>query len=84
MACAAGPSTSLSFVLPEAAHVHLTIHDLEGRTVAILADGMRNPGHYTHIWTPAAAPGDRRGAGIYFVRLKADNQIRAGRIVRVR
>ena len=44
----------------------MSLVDIQGREVAVLADGMREPGSHT----AALEAGDLR-AGIYFVRMKA-------------
>jgi hypothetical protein len=56
----------LAFALPTSTHVRLSLLDVQGREVAVLADGMREPGHYT-----AALEAGSLHAGIYFARLQA-------------
>jgi hypothetical protein len=60
---------SLSFGLPRAAHVELTITDVLGRTVDRLDAGQLSAGPQTVRW-------QRRGqaAGLYFFRLAFDGQ----------
>lgn len=57
--------TQISYYLPRASSVKLTIHDLQGRTVATLAEGPRSVGEHRVTWD------DRKHvqAGVYFVRL---------------
>jgi hypothetical protein len=59
------PSTRIQYSLPRAAHVRLTLYDILGRQVAILADGMEESGSYQIQWN-ANLP-----SGIYFYRLQA-------------
>jgi hypothetical protein len=67
------PSTTIRFGLPVASRVRLTVHDILGREVARLADGIQKEGYVTVTWAPQAA------SGVYFVRMDAtgiadDNQ----------
>ena len=58
------------FALPRESRVRLSVVDLMGRTVAVLADGVYPAGRHTARWDgPAAGAG--RAAGIYFARLEA-------------
>ncbi len=59
-------SSRVEFSLPTSAHVRLTLTDVQGRDVAVLADGMRAAGRYT----AALEAGDLH-PGMYFVRLQA-------------
>jgi hypothetical protein len=53
------------------ARVRITVLDLAGREVAILADGVRSAGGYRASWTGTVA-GGRAPAGMYFMRYEAD------------
>jgi len=57
----------IGFALPHAARVRLTILDVQGRTVATLADGELAAGRHERTWEGSA----RAAAGLYFVRLEA-------------
>lgn len=62
----------VSWALPSQSNVRLTVLDVQGREVAVLADGPYAPGRYGMTWRP-----DRRdgaAAGIYFVRLKTPDR----------
>jgi hypothetical protein len=56
----------VSFAIPQGTHVRLTLADVQGREVAVLADGMREPGRYT-----AALDASDLRAGMYFLRMQA-------------
>ncbi len=65
----AAGATSLSFGLPRAAHVELTVSDALGRTVDKLDAGQLAAGPQTLRWShPGLA------AGLYFFRLSFDGQ----------
>lgn len=67
----------LAFSLPRDADVRLTVHDLAGRAVAVLADGRLPAGRHDLTWNARGqAP-----AGIYFARLAAGGRTWARRLV---
>jgi hypothetical protein len=59
------PSTTIRFSLPAGSHVRLTVHDILGREIARLEEGIRMAGHHRTVWSPRVA------SGVYFVRLEA-------------
>ena len=60
------PTTTISFALPEASHVELTVYDLQGREVIELVNGVRDAG--VHEATFEASD---LASGIYFYRIEA-------------
>lgn len=63
------PSTAIDFSLDRAARVSLTIHDVQGRRVRVLAGGDYAAGRHTIRWDGTDASGSPVGSGVYFVRL---------------
>jgi len=61
------PSTMISFDLPRRSHVVLTVHDLLGRTVSTLVDGIEESGRHD-----VSFPGGDLASGIYFYRIQAE------------
>jgi hypothetical protein len=57
-----------SFDLPRAMRARLEVLDVQGRVVAVLAEGDFGPGRHERGWD-ASAHGAPAGAGLYFVRL---------------
>jgi hypothetical protein len=68
-------SVALSFSLPTAGHVRLTLLDVRGREIARPVDREFDPGAHQVAWPTAAAP------GIYFGRLQSPAGIRTARFV---
>jgi len=68
------PSTAISFGLPRAEMVRLTVHDLTGRTVARLVDGHRAAGRHTLVWSGTDTGGQRVASGTYVYRLVTGSQ----------
>lgn len=55
------PSTLISFTLAAPAYVKLSVTDMLGREVAVLADGYRSSGKHVEVFNAAGMP-----SGIYF------------------
>ena len=70
---ASGPAR-VRCVVAQAGPVRLAVHDIAGREVAVLYDGVLEEGPHEFMW----AGGDRAPAGVYFAELRA----RADRVVR--
>jgi len=60
------PTTSIAFTVPHSSYVTLKVYDLLGQEVAILVQGMYQPGTYEVTFD-----GSRIGSGAYFYRLQA-------------
>lgn len=56
----------VSFAIPVRSRIRITLDDVMGRELAVLEEGVREPGRYT---TALDASGLR--AGVYFVRMRA-------------
>ena len=69
----------VSFAVPEATSVRLTVLDTRGRQVAVLADGPVAAG-----WHLATLDGDALAAGVYVVRLEAAGTVATRQAVIVR
>jgi hypothetical protein len=62
------PTTTISYSVPQKAHVTLKVYNLLGEEVATLFDGERQAGNYK-----ATFDGTNLSTGVYFYRLQADN-----------
>ncbi len=60
------PSTKISYSIPTASNVDLSIYNVLGQKVATLVDGYKAPGDYTVDFAPT-----RLASGVYFYSLKA-------------
>ncbi|KAB2919447.1 MAG: T9SS type A sorting domain-containing protein, partial [Bacteroidetes bacterium] len=63
------PSTSVFYSVPQAGPVRLTVHDLLGRTVAVLEEGMKDPGDHMASFDAAGS-----SSGVYLCRLAQGNR----------
>jgi spore coat protein A len=66
------PMTTVSFSLPEAAHVHLLIYDIQGRLMKVLVEGNLPRGKHDIVWNGKDQSGAQVAAGTYFARLETD------------
>ncbi|MDX1420537.1 MAG: hypothetical protein R3181_11270 [Rubricoccaceae bacterium] len=66
---------TLRFSLQDAAEVHLAVHDVLGRTVAVLADGRASAGDHALVFDGGALP-----SGLYVWRLQAGSSVTTGRL----
>jgi immune inhibitor A len=73
----------IGFVLPREARARLSVLDLQGREVAVLADGVFPAGRHTAMWDGSTERG-LAPAGLYFVRLSAEGRVFSQRLVRLR
>jgi len=63
------PSTRISYDVPKAAHVNITIYDVLGREVATLVNEVQAANRYSVEWNPSGL-----STGVYFYRIDARSQ----------
>ncbi|MFH1844266.1 MAG: FlgD immunoglobulin-like domain containing protein [bacterium] len=63
------PVTTIEFELPAPTVVKLSIHDLAGRHVATLLDGLEAAGAHSLVWNGRDGSGRTVGSGVYYYRL---------------
>lgn len=76
-------SATIRYTLPRPTDIRLTIHDLQGRAVMVLANGRREAGTYETVWRGDTRAG-RALPGVYFVRLQTPAEVFAKRLVLTR
>ncbi len=70
------PATTISFALPRASRMSLTLFDVNGRHVRTLYDDWRKPGYHALALDARALP-----SGIYFIRMSAGDYAATRKIV---
>jgi hypothetical protein len=73
------PSTTLSWSLPQAGSVRLAVHDLLGREVSLLAEGLQSMGSHQTVWNPEGLP-----SGVYFARLVSEDGVSVRKLTLIR
>jgi hypothetical protein len=64
----------IGYTLPRSSHVRLAISDVQGRTLAVLVDGVQPAGRCSARWDAAGSRG-AVAAGVYFVRIEAGGNV---------
>jgi len=77
-------SAQVSFALPAAGRVRLTVVDVSGRTVATLADGEMAAGEHTVRWDGPRRARRHGAAGVYFLALEHDGRTAVRRVPMLR
>lgn len=65
------PTTQVSFALPKAAKVNLSVYNVLGQQVKTLVDGDMNAGYQTVTWDGTDRTGSQVASGVYFYKLRA-------------
>ena len=63
------PSTSISYDVPQQAHITLVVYNVLGQKVVRLVDEFKQPGRYIAIWQGRNLNGIGVSSGVYFYRL---------------
>ena len=63
------PSCTITYELPAAGRVNLSIYDVRGALVATLVDGWRGEGAHREIWNGSSDHGEVMPSSMYFYRL---------------
>lgn len=75
------PTTTISYDVPEAAHVRLEVYDMMGRRVATLVNGEMAAGRYEAIWNARSDAGAPVASGVYLYRMQAGSFEAVNRMV---
>lgn len=73
------PTTNIKFDIPKSSLVKLTIYDITGRVVELLADRVMNAGSYSINWN-----GSNYSSGVYFYRLDAGTYVKEMKMILVK
>ena len=73
------PSTNISFAIPEAGLVELTVFNIKGQLIKILIKEELERGEFSIDWQGEDAQGNKCGSGIYFYQLKRDGKLQSVR-----
>jgi hypothetical protein len=70
----------IEYALPREAPVRLSVCDLQGREIAVLAGGVHGAGRHRALWN-GQAEGRNTAPGIYFVRFSRPGKVHFRRLV---
>jgi hypothetical protein len=74
------PQTRIRWAQPRDGFTNLTLYDLLGRQVAVLADGWLAQGEHERTWNGTGADGQPLASGVYLYRLVTPNATDTGRL----
>ena len=63
------PATTISYEVPQSAHIQLTVYNLLGQEVIRLVDQVQQPGRYQITWNAHNARGASVASGVYLYRM---------------
>lgn len=66
------PSTTISYGIPEAGNVKLSVFNNNGEEIAILVNGYTTAGRYEAKWNGTDEAGNNVSSGVYFYTLATD------------
>ncbi|MBN2414110.1 T9SS type A sorting domain-containing protein [candidate division KSB1 bacterium] len=69
------PTTAISYQLPKASFVKLTIYSATGQKIRTLVNGTNSAGYHHINWDAMDDAGHKVASGIYFYRIEADDFI---------
>jgi len=69
------PSTRITYELKRDAHVSLTVFDITGRQVSVLAEQYQSKGTYTVTWNSSENRFGQLASGTYFARLQVGDHV---------
>ncbi len=75
------PATTISFDLPRAAHVRLSVYSVKGELVSTLIDRRMSEGRKEIVWNAAGGNGRPVSSGVFFYRLTAGDLVRTRKMV---
>ncbi len=78
------PTTELSFELPSAGRVRLSVVDVTGRLVRTLVNGPMSAGLHTATWDGVNEAGESVASGVYLYNLTSENGSETKRMVLMR
>jgi hypothetical protein len=73
------PSTTITYGLPKAFHVNLTVYNILGQLVTTLVDHVEDPGYHAVVFSATGL-----ASGVYFYRLEAKDFVSTKRLILLR
>ncbi len=70
------PTTQITFTLPKASNVTLTVYNVLGQQIATLVNGKNEPGEHSVSWNALNIP-----SGVYFYRIVAGDFVQTKKMV---
>jgi hypothetical protein len=78
------PSTRISYIVPQRGLVRIAIHDMLGRTVVTLVDGVKEKGNYAIDWFAEDDQGRALSSGVYIARIQSGTIVKSTKMMLLR
>ncbi|MCK4271587.1 T9SS type A sorting domain-containing protein [bacterium] len=78
------PSTAISYEMPVAGHLTLTIYNVLGQELRTLVDAYQEAGTYTVMWDSKDNAGHYLNSGVYFYTMKSSDFTQTRKMVLMR
>ncbi len=75
------PKTTVGFTLAAATHLRVTVHDMQGRRLAVLDEGWREAGRIELEWNATDERGETLPGGVYLYRIHTATGSETGKMV---
>jgi len=75
------PTTSINFSIPTTGMVNLVVHDMTGREVATLHNGVLPAGNHVEMWNGLNAMGTQVPSGMYIYRLESSDGLQVRKMM---
>jgi hypothetical protein len=63
--------TTISYEIPVSSDVRISVHDIMGRKLIDLIDGVHEPGYHSTVWNGTNGRGNTVASGVYIYRVAA-------------
>jgi hypothetical protein len=78
------PETEIAYTLSKRENARLSVLDVRGREIAVLADGRAGSGRHVVRWDGTASDGTKPGSGVYLVRIVTPSATRVRKMTLIR
>jgi len=75
------PATSINFSIPTTGMVNLVVHDMTGKEVATLHNGVLSAGNHVEMWNGLNAMGTQVPSGMYIYRLESSDGLQVRKMM---
>ena len=75
------PVTTLQYALPVESDIVISVHDMQGRLVTYLENGLKSAGYYEVVWNAS-----NHASGLYFIRMNVyslDNKLQFNKLQKI-
>jgi hypothetical protein len=75
------PTTTISFITPQAGLTKLSVFNIKGQRVNMLYNGLLSKGHHSIVWNGLDERGTAVSSGVYFVRVEMNGMSQTHKMI---